>query len=247
MKSLGAKPLVLVQGASRGLGLGLARALHGAGASVVATCRTPERAAALRAIPEARVLQLDVEDEESIADASDSFGKIAGDRSLRLLLNVAGHLHDAGGGPEKKLEDVDPARLAKSFRVNSIGPLLVAKHFGRHLPRTERSVVANVSARVGSIGDNRLGGWYGYRASKAAQNMFTRNLSIELGRRHRGAIVVGVHPGTVDTELSAPFTKSGLHVFGVQRAALQLLDVLDGLEARDSGEFFAWDGTKIPW
>ena len=168
-----------------------------------------------------------------------------------LVIHCAGTLHDDGAGiaPERRLADVDPVKIARSFAINATGPLLVAKHVAPLLPRHGRAVFASLSARVGSIGDNRLGGWYGYRASKAAQNMFTRTLSIELKRRIRGIVCVALHPGTVDTDLSRPFQGAVPQgtLFPVDRAARQLLEVIDGLGPADNGGFFAYDGQPIPW
>lgn len=165
------------------------------------------------------------------------------------LVNVAGLLHDGRLGPERRLEEVDPAQLARLFAVNAYGPLLVAKHFYRLMVHEERAVLANVSARVGSIGDNRLGGWYAYRASKAAQNMFTKNLAIEFKRRAKNLVVVALHPGTVDTDLSRPFRRSvpPSKLFSVDRAASQLLEIIDQVGPADSGNFIGWDGQRIPW
>jgi len=137
----------------------------------------------------------------------------------------------------------------RSFRVNALGALLVAKHFQGFFDRNDRVVFASLSARVGSIGDNRLGGWYAYRASKAAQNMITKNLAIELRRRARGVVCVALHPGTVATDLSAPF-RGGVpeeKLFDASRAARQLLGVIDSLTPDSNGGFFAWDGEPIPW
>lgn len=191
---------------------------------------------------------MDVTDEAGIAAAAQRLAESTS--RLHLVINVAGVLHDGTGlAPEKKLADVDPVHLRRAFDVNAVGPLLVAKHFLPFLRHDERSVLANVSARVGSVGDNRAGGWYGYRTSKAAQNMFTRNLSIELARRAPNAIVVALHPGTVDTELSRPFQRSVAQerLFAPERAARQLLEVLEGLRRGDSGSFLAWDGSPVPW
>ena len=151
--------------------------------------------------------------------------------------------------PEKRLGDVTPANLQRSFAVNAIGPLLVAKHFRILLPPRERSIFANLSARVGSIGDNHLGGWYAYRASKAAQNMLTRNLAIELRRRAQGLICIALHPGAVDTGLSRPFQSKvpANRLFSPERAATQLLKIMDRLQPDDSGGFFSWNGERIPW
>jgi NAD(P)-dependent dehydrogenase (short-subunit alcohol dehydrogenase family) len=241
----------LIQGASRGIGLELTRLLLERGARVVATCRAPERADALASLGVThdglRVVRLDVEDEASIADAAARVRAAA--PRLHLLMNVAGILHDGPLGPEKKLDEVDPANLHRVFAVNAFGPLLVAKHFAPLLRHDEPAVLANLSARVGSIGDDRLGGWYAYRASKAAQNMFTKNLSIELGRRAKNLTVVALHPGTVDTGLSAPFTSRVPpdKLFSPARAARQLLAIVDGVTPEDTGRFFAWDGQEIPW
>ncbi len=245
----------LVQGASRGLGLAFVRQLleRGAHDRVVATAREPERSRELAELHRRhpRVLhleRLDVTDEVSVGRAFESVSRLAPE--LGLLLNCAGVLHDEKDvQPEKKLESVDPAALRRVFDVNAIGPLLVAKHFLPLLRHDGRAVVANLSARVGSIGDNRLGGWYAYRGSKAAQNMFTRTLAIELARRAPNAICVALHPGTVDTDLSRPFQRRVVPStpFDPDRAASQLLDVVEGLAPEQSGSFLAWDGSAIPW
>jgi NAD(P)-dependent dehydrogenase (short-subunit alcohol dehydrogenase family) len=145
------------------------------------------------------------------------------------------------------LRDLDHASLTRLFAVNAIGPALVAKHFVPLLPREGRGVLAALSARVGSIGDNRLGGWYGYRASKAALNMLVRTLAIELARTRKEAICVTLHPGTVDTGLSKPFQKAvpPERLFTPDRSAAHLLDVLDSLTPAQTGRCFAWDGKEI--
>ena len=131
--------------------------------------------------------------------------------------------------------------------LNTVGPALIAKHVLPLMPREGRSVFAALSARVGSIGDNRLGGWHSYRASKAALNMLVRNFAIEMGRTHKKAAIVGLHPGTVDTELSEPFQK-GLpegQLTDAVEAARNLLRVLDGVSPEDSGEVFDWKGERV--
>jgi NAD(P)-dependent dehydrogenase (short-subunit alcohol dehydrogenase family) len=187
---------------------------------------------------------IDLEDEASIAIAAERLGASS---PPTLILVATGILHDEGHGPEKSMRDLDPAWLARNFAINAIGPALVAKHFLPLMSRNVRSVFAALSARVGSTSDNRLGGWYGYRASKAALNMTIRNLAIEYKRKNDRAVIVGLHPGTVDTELSQPFQKnvSAKQLFDTERAALQLLDVLDDLMPADSGHIFAWDGEEI--
>ena len=247
--------LALVQGASRGLGLALARRLLEGGAydRVVATARNPRASEGLARLRDQYgdalgIATLDVVDELSVARAAQRLAEES--PHLHLLINCAGILHDSKDvRPEKRLEAVDPGALRQVFDVNAFGPLLVAKHFLPLLRHPERALLANISARVGSIGDNRLGGWYAYRASKAAQNMFTRTLSIELARRAPNAICVALHPGTVDTDLSRPFQRKVVpeRLFDPDRAASQLLKVIDALTPEQSGSFLAWDGSAIPW
>lgn len=189
---------------------------------------------------------LDLLDEASIAEAA---GHIAKGPAPALIIVATGLLHREGLGPEKALADLDPAWLAEVHAVNAIGPALVAKHFLPLMPKGGRGVFAALSARVGSIGDNRLGGWHGYRASKAALNMLVRNLAIEERRRNPGAIVVALHPGTVDTALSRPFqgnVQPG-RLFDPERAALQLLDVIEELKVPDSGKLLDYEGNEIPF
>ena len=234
---------VVIQGASRGLGRAFVDLCLERGDTVVATCRDPSGAE----LPEHErlvVLPLDVTDETSIAHAASQI-----DGPVHVLLNVAGILSAPDRSPEKRLEHVDPEHMAQVFAVNAIGPTLVARHFLKLLKHKETAVIANLSARVGSIGDNGLGGWYGYRASKAAQNQLTKTLSIELQRRAKNVCVVALHPGTVDTDLSRPFHRNvpAHKLFPRDRAARQLLDIIDGLGAADTGRFIAWDGSPIPW
>ncbi len=188
---------------------------------------------------------LDILCEKSIARAA---AQIAGrDEPLRCLIVASGFLHGEGMQPEKSFRDLDAAALAHGMAVNAIGPAMVMKHFLPLFPRRGRAVFAVLSARVGSISDNRLGGWYGYRASKAALNQFVRTGAVELARRSRDAVCVAVHPGTVDTALSQPFAKRGLKVRAPEEAAANILDVLGRVEPRDSGGFFSWDGSEIPF
>ena len=238
--------IAMVQGASRGLGLAFVRHLQIRGWQVHATCRRPEEAAELRAL-DVHLHRLDLTDEASIVEAREAIAAHAS--RLHLLLNVAGLLHDGELQPEKKLAHLRPEALHRVFGVNALGPLLVAKHFHRMLMHDAPAVLGNLSARVGSITDNRSGGWYAYRASKAAQNMFTKNLAIELGRTGRNLAVVALHPGTVATQLSEPFRRHvpAGRLFDVDLAATQLLDIVDGLGPADTGRFIAWDGTDIPW
>ena len=189
---------------------------------------------------------VDIEHEPSIAAAAEG---LRDDAPLRLVLVATGLLHAADHQPEKTYRSLDPELLARSFRVNAIGPALVAKHLLPLLPRSGKSIFAVLSAKVGSIEDNRLGGWYGYRASKAALNQLMRTLAVEVRRQKPDAICVALHPGTVDTALSQPF-QGGVEngkLFTPAYAAERLLAVLDSLTAADSGGFFAWDGQRVPF
>jgi NAD(P)-dependent dehydrogenase (short-subunit alcohol dehydrogenase family) len=187
---------------------------------------------------------LDITDEASIAASA---AIVAKGPAPTLVFVATGILHDAAQGPEKALKDLDAAWLAQVYAINAIGPAIVAKHFLPIMPRAGRTVFAALSARVGSISDNRLGGWHGYRASKAALNQLIRTIAIEERRRNSSSIVVALHPGTVDTALSKPFQGNVApgHLFDAGRAAVQLLDVLDGLRPPDSGKLFAWDGVEV--
>lgn len=190
-------------------------------------------------------LAFDLTDEASIASAAARMGEGGG---IDLAVVATGVLTTPSGkGPEKGWSQVDGATMAEVFALNTIGPALIAKHALPLLPRGQRSVFAVISARVGSIGDNRLGGWHSYRASKAALNMLVRNWAIELARVRPGAIAVALHPGTVDTGLSQPFQRGVPQdkLFKPDKSATHLLEVIDGLSSTDSGGFFAWDGQPI--
>ncbi|MBT8143324.1 MAG: SDR family NAD(P)-dependent oxidoreductase, partial [Gammaproteobacteria bacterium] len=149
--------------------------------------------------------------------------------------------------PEKSMRELDADVMQEVFRLNTIGPAIIAKHCLPRMRRGHKSIFTALSARVGSIGDNRLGGWASYRASKAALNMLIRTLAIEQTRRAPASVVAGLHPGTVDTSLSAPFTGRVLpsRLFTPEKAAGQLLDFIEGLDATDTGGVFAWDGSRI--
>lgn len=242
----------LVVGASRGIGLALTRALlaHPACGRVFAARRAAQpgpleelaRTHGKRLV----LLSLDVTDDASIQAAAADVREQS--PALHLLINTAGLLHDGAGlRPERRLEDLRPENLQRSFAVNAFGPILLARHFAALLTHDSRSVFASLSARVGSITDNRLGGWYAYRAAKAAQNQFLRTLSVEMARRAPRLIVLALHPGTVDTDLSKPF-QSGVaadKLFDADRAAQQLLRVIE--VSTVTGKFLAWDGSEIPW
>lgn len=225
--------VALVVGAGGGIGHALEHALRTRGDfhQVIGTRRDGE-------------LPLDLTDEASIAQA---VAAATTHGELRLVIDATGFLHGAGFRPEKSLRELDAVHMAHAFAVNAIGPALLMKHVLPRLPRTGRAVFATLSARVGSIGDNRLGGWHAYRASKAALNQLVRTAAVELARRAPSAVCVALHPGTVDTGLSAPFSRSGLVVHTPEAAAVHLLRVIDCLQPADSGGFFDWRGEPVPW
>ena len=187
-----------------------------------------------------------LEDEASIAAVA---AAAAAAGPLDLVIVATGMLHDEHLQPEKTWRSLDAAALSRAFAVNTTGPALIAKHTLGLLRRDAKSVFACLSARVGSIEDNRLGGWHAYRASKAALNMLVRSCAVELRQRNAGALCVALHPGTVDTRLSKPF-QSGVEpakLFTPRRSASALLGVLDRLTPADSGRLWAWDGQPIPF
>jgi NAD(P)-dependent dehydrogenase (short-subunit alcohol dehydrogenase family) len=185
---------------------------------------------------------VDPTDEASIARAAATIDE------LDLAIVTTGMLHDEHQRPERALKELDPAALTRSFAINTIAPAIIAKHLIPKMPRDRRAVFAVLGARVGSIGDNRTGGWHGYRASKAALVMLMKTVAIETARTRPNAIIVTLHPGTVDTGMSKPFQGNVApeKLFTPALAAEQLLKVIDGLTPADSGGHFAWDGSRIP-
>lgn len=221
----------IVIGATGGIGGALAAAIEQAGGSVVRLSRGSHP-------------PLDLESDRSIEQAARA---VAAEGPFDLVLIASGLLHSEGVAPEKSLRQVEGASLDRLFRVNATGPALVLRHFVPLLARDRRSVVAALSARVGSIGDNRLGGWIGYRAAKAALNQIIRTASIELARSHPQAIIVGLHPGTVDTTLSAPFQRNVApgRLFSPAQSAGLLLEVIARLTPADSGSCLDWAGERV--
>jgi NAD(P)-dependent dehydrogenase (short-subunit alcohol dehydrogenase family) len=217
----------VVIGATGGIGAALADALDQAGRSAARVGRTTAPG-------------LDLLDEASIAAAAAAIGP-----GLRLVIDATGFLHDARFQPEKSLRQLDPVHMAHSFAVNAIGPALLMKHFLPLLSRDGRAVFATLSARVGSIADNHLGGWFSYRASKAALNQLTRTAAIELARTRPQAICVALHPGTVDTGLSGPFAKAGLDLQTPAQSAARLLAVIDALTPAQTGLLLDHRGERI--
>jgi NAD(P)-dependent dehydrogenase (short-subunit alcohol dehydrogenase family) len=222
----------IILGSSGGIGAGFVKSLSEEGlyAPVIGLARAAG--------------DFDLADETSIAACAERCAKSG---PPGLIIVATGLLHDGEHRPERSFRELDADWMARNYAVNTIGPALIAKHFLPLLPKAGRSIFAVLSARVGSITDNHLGGWHSYRAAKAALNMIVLNIALEMRRTHPRAVCVGLHPGTVDTTLSKPFQANvgPGKLFDADRAALQLLDVLDGLKGVDSGKCFAWDGEEI--
>jgi NAD(P)-dependent dehydrogenase (short-subunit alcohol dehydrogenase family) len=244
MHSLKSGARAVVVGASGGIGAAFVEALAADAriARVDALARRPVEGGG-KVVP----ATVDILDEASISAAAEQLG----DGPLDLVLVATGVLHDADHGlrPEKSWRQLDAASLQHAFAVNAIGPALVAKHLLGRLRRDHKAVFAALSARVGSIEDNRIGGWYGYRASKAALNQLLRTLAVELARKWPQAVCVGLHPGTTDTALSAPFQANVPEgkLFTPAFVAERLLAVVDDLTVEASGGLYAWDGARIPF
>lgn len=219
------------------------------GGAFVERLQADPRCAAVRGLHRGSQPAIDLEDEASIEAAA---ATIAAGPALHLLIVATGVLHSpasagrVGLTPEKRLGELNLASLDAIFRINTFGPALVLRHFAPLLHKQQRSVLAVLSAKVGSIEDNRLGGWYGYRASKAALNMLLKTAAIELRRTHPRTSLVALHPGTVKSALSRPFRGDEI---GREPAlaATQMLDALAGVGEDESGVFLAYDGQRLPW
>lgn len=240
---------IVVQGAGRGLGLAFAHHAISAGAThLYLTARDPESSEGYRQLmPSANIqwFNMNFLHPEQIAITGEAI--LAAAPQIDRIITTAGVLYDAKIQPEKRVGALDPDAMLHLYQVNAMGPVLFLKSLWPALRRTHPITVASLSARVGSIADNRLGGWYSYRASKAALNQYMRTLSIELARYNDQAKIVTLHPGTVKTSLSQPFRS---HVAKEQLksaadSAAQLWTVLDQLSPNDSGGFFAYDGQPI--
>ncbi|BCH52836.1 SDR family NAD(P)-dependent oxidoreductase [Agrobacterium vitis] len=232
MTSLRPSYSALVIGASGGIGSALCEVLRQDSAcqDVVTLSRRQD--------------DFDLTDEANIAACAD---RLAGQQQrFDLILCATGALTINGVGPEKAIKAVTSEAMAAQFALNAIGPALVLKYFTPLLAKNSRSLMGFLSARVGSIGDNRLGGWISYRASKAALNQIVHTAAIEIGRTRPQAVVVSLHPGSVDTGLSANFAV-GHERFAPDHSAGLLLSVLDSLSPAQTGGFFAYDGSVIEW
>ncbi|MGN2623322.1 SDR family NAD(P)-dependent oxidoreductase [Stutzerimonas balearica] len=214
----------------------------GIGAALVAALREDPRCAQVVELGRATQPALDFAEPASIERAA---AELAGQGAFQLIVNAAGVLHDESFMPEKRLADLNPAQLLATFQVNTFGPALLLRYFCGLLDR-QRGVLAMLSAKVGSIGDNRLGGWYSYRASKAALNMLIKTAAIEVRRSQPNAVLLALHPGTVNSALSQPFRGAEIGRPAAV-AAHDLLRVIDSLGPEASGSFHAYDGQPLPW
>ncbi|OYX65041.1 MAG: C-factor [Sphingomonadales bacterium 32-64-17] len=229
-----------VFGASGGIGSALVTSLAARGVEVLAGSRSGEGAP----MQGVRWFACDIGNEDSIAQALSGW---TGDPPDLVVVATGALTLPDGTGPERSYKALDPAAMAEILRINTIAPAMVAKHVLPLFPRGRRSVFAALSARVGSISDNRIGGWHSYRASKAALNMLVANFAIEMGRTHPEAVIVALHPGTVDTRLSSPF-QSNLpegQLTAPGAASANLLSVIERLTPADSGGLFDWRGERI--
>jgi len=244
----------MIIGASQGIGLGFVKHLlqDERISKIYATYRQKQTAGELLSLADENkakliCLMMDITNEAEITQTVQNIN--AEVNKLHLVINCVGLLHDGDLQPEKSLKQINTENLLRYFQVNSIGAVLLAKHLLPLFRHKEPSVFATISAKVGSIGDNQLGGWYGYRASKAALNMFMRTAAIEYGRSCPQTVVVTLHPGTTDTRLSRPFQRNvpAEKLFSVELTVTQLLTVIEQLQPSDNGQFFSWDGSKLPW
>ena len=232
MDGFGGAYKALVLGASGGIGAAFVEALRAdpACTSVLGLSRRKDG--------------LEITDEGAVEQAARRVASELG--SVELVIDATGALTIDGHGPEKTIKAIDPAAMARQFAVNAIGPALLLKHIVPLMPADRRAVFAALSAKVGSIGDNKLGGWISYRASKAALNQILRTASVEIGRTHRQAVVVALHPGSVVTPLTTGFGKS-TEKKTPEQAVKEMLAVLDRLTPAETGSFRAYDSSVLPW
>lgn len=225
--------------------------------AVVYACSRPSEQLDAKTLPHIKAMDnglqlvdIDVLNEEHLKSLADKLSNQYG--HVDLIINATGILHDSNGlQPEKKIEDFNLDNFNKVFQINTASTALIAKYFISLLKKSESmpSVFASLSARVGSIGDNRLGGWYSYRASKAALNQIVKTLSIEVARRNKNTAVIALHPGTTDTKLSKPFQQNVKpeKLFSAYYSVSKMFQIIDNLFLEDNGKFFAWDGSTIEW
>lgn len=231
---------ILVVGANGGIGLALLHALQARypDANLHGTWHSTQPVSSI-----CNWIQLDATQEQQVAEVASGFN------SIDWIINAVGFLHSPDQGPEKTMREFDTDFFMQNIRINALPTLILAKHFMPMLKRAEKAVFATISAKVGSIEDNRLGGWVSYRSSKAALNMALKTISIEWRHKCPGVCVVALHPGTTDTQLSRPFQAHvpANSLFSVEKTAGLLLDQLDTLDSTHNGKFLAFDGEELPW
>lgn len=234
----------VVIGANGGLGAGLVKMLatDAAFASQYSQILEFSRQPAAH-----RPQTIDYADESTLQRSAAWAAERCENAPLRLMIIATGYLHSNGIGPERSFQQLSASYLQQVMLINAIGPALILKHFAPLLPKTGDVRIAFISAKVGSIGDNALGGWYGYRAAKAALNQIVKTASIELKRSNKNSICVALHPGTVTTALSEPFSKAGLNVRSPEVAALELLSVIHALNPFQTGGFYDYKGESLVW
>jgi len=243
LSSFPANMRIVVIGASGGIGRALTEALSQSPCAeeIFALSRTGREFDS----PKVHSLKFDFTNEESLIAAQEEMRRAG---PFDLIIIATGLLQGQGISPEKNMRALSHDNFAQSFLVNTAGPALCAKYMLPLLKRESKTVFAALSARVGSISDNRLGGWYAYRASKAALNMVIKTLSIEYGRRFKNAAIIGLHPGTVDTDLSKPFQSNvpDGKLFTPEQSAGYLLKVINDITPKQSGHVIDWDGKTVP-
>jgi NAD(P)-dependent dehydrogenase (short-subunit alcohol dehydrogenase family) len=217
----------------------------GIGSSITTHLQSKAKYGHVWALDRSSIPRIDLLDESSIIAAAARVAEA--NNKIALFIIATGFLHNIEHKPEKRLKDVTETSMMHAFAINAAGPAMVLKHFLPLAPKKGRSVFICLSARVGSIEDNTLGGWHSYRASKAALNQLVRTMAIELRRTRPDAILASIHPGTTATSLSAPFSKQGLDVRSPEIAAEQIINVIENLTLQDSGGFFDHMGKPIPW
>ena len=251
--TVGESKNTIIFGAGHGIGFALVKEIldTNPGAKVIATYRLFHKAKALISLSEEfsdrlEIIQLDPTIEKEV----ERFAQQLESKEVRLdlIVNSIGFLGDDIISPEKSLRDISKESLLKYFEVNSLPILYIAKNFEKLFVRERTTCFVNLSAKVGSIDDNALGGWYGYRASKTALNMFIKNVSIEFSRKRKKIITLALHPGTTHTELSEKYLKSSnLKIHEAGDTARNILRVLDSLSLAHNGHFLSWDGQEIKW
>lgn len=244
LPSMGPDLRVIVVGSTGGIGAAFIDSL--AASDQVTQIYALSRKGQSYPSPKVANLTFDFTDENSIEAATEALRETG---TFDLCIIATGLLQGEGIAPEKNMRAMSLEAFQKSFMVNTFGPAITAKYFLPLMRRDRKAVLAALSARVGSISDNRIGGWYAYRASKAALNMILKTLSIEFGRRFKDTVIIGLHPGTVDTDLSKPFQGNVPEgkLFTPEFSASKLLNVIDSVKPEDSGSLFAWDGKQVPF